>query len=100
MGHAKMLSRLPTGSSPANSEAAVAVDWRSTAELVGTLSTGWVWVLEVDAPLAEDPPEAELEDVLEAALAEGPAAEVNAELNCEVTRFNASLLAMLAKPVV
>jgi hypothetical protein len=100
MGHAKMLSRLPTGSSPANSEAAVAVDWRSTAELVGTLSTGWVWVLEVDAPLAEDPPEAELEDVLEAALAEGPAAEVSAELNCEVTRFNASLLAMLAKPVV
>ena len=98
MGHAKMLSRLPTGSSPANSEAAVAVDWRFTAELVGTLSTGWVWGLGAEDPLAEEPSEAELEDAL--APVELPTAEVSADVNCEVTRFNASLFAMLARPVV
>ena len=38
IGHAKMLSRLPAGISPARREAAVPADWKFTAVLCGMLS--------------------------------------------------------------
>jgi hypothetical protein len=111
--HAKMLSRLPAGSSPARSEAAVPSDWRFTAPLCRRLSVELV-AAELEAELGA---ELEAEEVLEAAPEDAvpelaaalepepaevdvPRTEVTAVLICAFTRASACWLAMLARPVV
>jgi hypothetical protein len=78
-----MLNRLPLGSCPARSAAAVTLDDRFVAELTGPLGVG----VEVD-----DPPE----EAVEAFVPLLPWREAI----CALTRLRACWLAMLAKPVV
>jgi len=110
--HAKMLSRLPAGSSPESSEAAVPSDCKSTAPLCRRLSVELVAALaaELEAELeAEEVLEAAPEDAVpelaaalepEPAEVEVPRTELTAVLICEFTRASACWLAMLARPVV